>query len=129
MREGFVGKIPQKSGVDIALIKTAYQTLFDPTLRAEYDAALNDANLSSTFHRISSSGVVPRPAEVISLDDFSEYACEGDQFWTHTCRCGAEFKLAEGDLEAGKHLVACERCSEVVFVGYEEVEDGEAVDG
>jgi diphthamide biosynthesis protein 4 len=126
--------------VDIALIKSAYRTLSDPVLRAEYDEELRNglhqwgssSTSWNTFSGDSPTNGAPRPAEVISLDDFTVSTLQdGGEVWTYSCRCGAEFRLTERDLEAGKHLVACEMCSEVVFVGYEEVEgEGEeSLDG
>jgi diphthamide biosynthesis protein 4 len=62
----------------------------------------------------------PRPAQVISLEDFEEVE-EGE--WKHPCRCGGTYNVAEEDMDAGRHLVGCESCSEVVWVGYELVND------
>ena len=56
----------------------------------------------------------------MSLEDFEE-AEEG--VWTHACRCGGTYKIIEEDMDAGRHLVGCENCSEVVWVGYELVDE------
>lgn len=118
--------------VDIGLIQTAYQTLSNPQSRAAYDAELHQESLlssSTTSQPSTNHDGGPRPAEVVSLDKFSESTNlkePGQHFWTLPCRCGSQFKLSEEDLEAGKHLVACELCSEVVSVGYEEADGDDA---
>ncbi|KAG2351015.1 hypothetical protein BDR05DRAFT_870152, partial [Suillus weaverae] len=98
--------------VDIALLKEAYTTLSNVSSRVAYDNILQNARMKS------STG--PRPAQVISLEDFEE-AEEG--IWTHACRCGGTYRIIEEDMDAGRHLVGCESCSEVVWVGYELVND------
>lgn len=105
---------PDKSKVgnpiDIAKLKDAYNILSSPSLRAEYDQRRRDR---------ASTG--PRPAQLISLEDFDE-AEEG--VWYHTCRCGgAGYVIKEEHMEAGTHLIACDSCSEVVWVGYEIFEE------
>ncbi|KAI9455728.1 hypothetical protein HD554DRAFT_2147454 [Boletus coccyginus] len=42
------------------------------------------------------------------------------QEWWHRCRCGGTYRITQGDLENGTHLVGCDSCSEVIWVGYEE---------
>ncbi|KAG1742725.1 uncharacterized protein EDB91DRAFT_1236880 [Suillus paluster] len=98
--------------VDIALLKEAYTTLSNVSSRIAYDSILRNARV-----KISTG---PRPAQVISLEDFEE-AEEG--VWTHACRCGGAYKIAEEDMDAGRHLVGCESCSEVVWIGYELIDD------
>ena len=91
--------------IDIALIKEAYSTLSNPQLRAEYDA------------QHSYSTAPPRPAQVVSLEDFEEVEAEGS--WRYTCRCGGLYLITFTLMDEGEHLVACNSCSEVVWVGYE----------
>ncbi|KAG2365458.1 hypothetical protein BDR07DRAFT_1276809, partial [Suillus spraguei] len=98
--------------VDIALLKEAYSTLSNVSSRVAYDNILRNAQVKT------SPG--PRPAQVISLEDFEETA---DGVWTHACRCGGIYRIIEEDMDAGRHLVGCESCSEVVCVGYELVDD------
>ena len=120
------GLATENDGVDIALIKTAFETLFDPELRMAYDTLLS-SNHQDWLNARATSVTRSRPAEVISLDELTEWADNDELYWTHPCRCGAEFKLTELDLDTGKHLVACESCSEVVFVGYEALEGDEDI--
>lgn len=80
-------------------------TLSTPNLRAEYDSS-----------RDSPSTTGPRPAQVISLDEFEE----GVDMWRHDCRCGGMYRITSLEMEEGHHLVACNSCSEVIWVGYEE---------
>lgn len=102
---------PDKNGssmIDIATIKTAYQVLGNPTDRALYDIK-------------SKTG--PRPAQVVSLDDFVEHNDDGQQRWSYRCRCGGQYHITDSDLEKGIHIVGCLSCSEVIWVGYEEVQE------
>ena len=92
---------------NIGLLQDAFLTLSTTTLRAAYDAQ----------HELSRKA--PRPAQVVSLEDFDF----SDAQWSLTCRCGGMYKVTEDDLERGRHLVGCEDCSEVVWIGYENVED------
>ena len=122
---------PEEESVDVALLKDAYRTLSDVGLRAAYDGALRRKE------QARSGG--PRPAQVVSLEEFttvetvdtgSGTAIEVNavQEWWHRCRCGGTYRITQGDLENGTHLVGCESCSEVIWVGYEEApvtEDGE----
>lgn len=97
------------SGMDFAQLKQAYETLSSPSARRDYDSRTEATRKQ-------------RPAQVVSLDDFSE---NGDGVWRYPCRCGREYLIREGDLERGVHLVGCEGCSEVVWVGYELVEEND----
>jgi diphthamide biosynthesis protein 4 len=101
-------KIRSSEPIDIALIKEAYATLSNPQLRAEYDA-----------HR-SYSATPPRPAQVVSLEEFEEV--EAEESWRYTCRCGGSYLITSTLMDEGEHLIACNSCSEVVWVGYELVE-------
>lgn len=100
--------------VDIDLLKRAFATLSTPELRTQYDAS----------RVLRSSG--PRPAQVISLEEFDEHDAEtdGEVCWSYDCRCGGTYRITEQDMEKDQHLVGCHSCSEVVWVGYEMVEDG-----
>jgi diphthamide biosynthesis protein 4 len=98
------------SGVDIAQLKEAYTTLSTPHLRSQYDTTLVAGRVDKG----------PRPAQVISLEDFEERSDDG--FWYHKCRCGGDYVICEADMEMDRHLVGCSACSEVVWVGYEVIE-------
>ncbi|KAI0095060.1 hypothetical protein BDY19DRAFT_1081067 [Irpex rosettiformis] len=105
---------PPASYNDIGLLKLAYETLVVPETRAKYDADRTRKSIS------------PRPAQVISLEDFTEL--DDDPGWTYGCRCGGAYVIMEQDLEKGQHLVGCNSCSEVIWAGYELVtEDKDAV--
>jgi len=98
---------PVPSSADIGLLQDAFLTLSTTPQRAAYDA------------QCELSRKAPRPAQVVSLEDFDFSGAE----WCLTCRCGGLYRVTEDDLERGRHLVGCEACSEVVWVGYEIVED------
>ncbi|KAF8346876.1 hypothetical protein F5887DRAFT_882443, partial [Amanita rubescens] len=112
--------------IEISLIKEAYVTLSVPESRSAYDSLL----LNRERQR---AGPGFRPAQVVSLEEFqAEYRHShtdgrADDEWeewaiyTYPCRCGGMYKLTTDDLETGDHLVGCESCSEVIWVGYEEV--------
>jgi len=96
-------------------IKEAYLTLSDPALRRAYDASL-------TRHP------APRPAQVVSLEDFAvRYDNSDDQndsaMYTYPCRCGGMYRISEAQLEKDVHLVGCDACSEIIWVGYEVEEE------
>lgn len=100
--------------IDIALLKDAYQTLSSSDLRLEYDEKRGASKGKSSM---------PRPAQVISLEEFEE---REDGSWYHVCRCGGGgYMITETQMEAGSHLVGCDSCSEVIWVGYELAEDSE----
>jgi diphthamide biosynthesis protein 4 len=89
----------------VDLVREAFVALSDPATRADYDR-----------QRVASGCARgPRPAQVLSLDDWVE---ERDR-WTYACRCGGTFVITEAEMEAGTHLCGCGSCSEVVWVGYE----------
>ena len=103
---------------NIGLLQAAFLTLSSTTQRAAYDAQ----------HELSRKA--PRPAQIVSLEDFDCSDSEGPDdgarpvsIWSLACRCGGMYKVTEDDLERGRHLVGCESCSEVVWVGYEMVEE------
>jgi diphthamide biosynthesis protein 4 len=101
--------------IDIALIKNAYLTLSSPISRAQYDASLNQRKQES---------LVPRPAQIVSLEDFTQIDSQGScDRWEYPCRCGGSYRITETDMEKGFHLVGCRNCSEVIWAGYEVQEE------
>lgn len=96
-------------------IQKAYVTLSDPILRAAFDASMSEIPV------ITEKGA-QRPAEIVSLEEFTPDA-EGSDTLTHPCRCGASYRITEEQLDADVHLIGCNGCSEVVWVGYEAVEE------
>ena len=97
-----------------------HHVLSSPASRAAYDASRAEAQAKGG----------PRPAQVVSLEEFAESGDEaGRMTWTFSCRCGGMYIVREEQLEDGQHLVGCNSCSEVVWVGFEvadEVEDEES---
>lgn len=125
---------PEEASVDMALLKEAYRTLSDVSLRAVYDGLLR----REEHEHGRSHG--PRPAQVVSLDEFTAVEtvteigsgtgmemADSAQEWRYGCRCGGTYRITQDDLENGTHLVGCESCSEVIWVGYEEavISEGE----
>ncbi|KAF4604710.1 hypothetical protein EYR40_003488 [Pleurotus pulmonarius] len=104
---------------DIALIKEAYEVLSAAHRREVYDAKILKEKLS----KIASTA--PRPAQVISLEDFDEIVNETDEdaSWRYGCRCGGAYIITTQTMERGEHLVECSSCSEVIWAGYEIAED------
>lgn len=97
-----------ENAISISLIKEAYLTLSAPDLRAQYDALRRRTPLG------------PRPAQVISLEEFEEEAGDGeDNTWCYKCRCSGMYRISGDEMEKGHHLVGCNSCSEAVWVGYE----------
>ena len=77
---------------------------------------------------IPSTRVWQRPANEVSLDEFMSEEITGDDGeatlrWTPPCRCGNFFIIKERELEEGVHYFGCGGCSEMVWVGYEAVDD------
>lgn len=120
------GPPPEEASVDMALLKEAYRTLSDVGLRAAYDRSLR----REEDKHASSCG--PRPAQVVSLEEFTVVETVTDigsgtgmgvdstQEWRYRCRCGGMYHITQSNLENGMHLIGCENCSEVIWVGYEE---------
>jgi len=105
---------------DVGLLHDAFLTLSSATLRSTYDA-----------QGILSRRTDPRPAQVVSLEQFECSDLEGSNgaistCWTLSCRCGGRYEVTEDHLERGLHSVGCGSCSEVIWVGYEVVKE---VDG
>lgn len=96
--------------MNVALIQQAYHVLSSPASRAAYDASRAEAQAKGG----------PRPAQVVSLEEFAESGDDAEQMmWTHPCRCGGTYVVREEQLEDGQHLIGCNSCSEVVWIGYE----------
>jgi len=96
---------------DFAELRRAFETLSDEGAKAAYNVQLGD--------EVRQQGGKQRPAQVVSLDEFEE--CDG--VWRFGCRCGRDYVVKEKELEQGVHLIGCEGCSEVVYVGYEDEEE------
>ncbi|KAL5640235.1 hypothetical protein ACGC1H_007492 [Rhizoctonia solani] len=109
------------AGATILRIQDAYRTLSDPALRIEYDQLLKQGG-----GRVALSKIAQRPANEVSLDEFTEEESPeshgGSSRWIYPCRCGNQFVIVEEELEKGVHYIGCIGCSEVVWVGYEAVE-------
>lgn len=106
-------------GTDIALLREAYSTLSDPDARRKYDLSLRKDQAAG-----------PRPAQVVSLDDFTQDVDPSlrDDVYIYSCRCGGRYKITETQLGEDVHLVGCDACSEVIWVGYDvaDEENGES---
>ncbi|KAI5119838.1 hypothetical protein M0805_008404 [Coniferiporia weirii] len=107
---------------DIARIQEAYRTLMNPEARAAYNESLVLSAYASSF-----AAAGPRPAQVVSLEEFTciEADDPAQESWTYACRCGGSYAISETELEDDLHMIACERCSEVIYVGYEALGIGE----
>ncbi len=102
---------PHYQSIDVTLIKEAYEILSQESSRKTYDAQRQRGR--------SSDG--PRPAEVVSLDAFVEN--DDQDSWSHSCRCGGQYKITEKQMECEQHLIGCTNCSETIWVGYELAEE------
>lgn len=102
----------QTNTADIATLKEAFSTLFDPEKRRIYDASLEKRTGT-------------RPAQVVSLEDFTiiDDTSGGAPVYSHACRCGGYYYISVIDMEVDVHLISCETCSESIWVGYEVVEE------
>ena len=101
----------------IDTVREAFRTLSEPSSRREYDRTLE-----SQLTRSQTPKTAPRPANIISLDDFEEVESKDSSTWTYPCRCGGGFIITELLLEQDVHLIGCDCCSEVLWVGYESQE-------
>ncbi|CAH2351242.1 diphthamide biosynthesis protein 4 [[Candida] railenensis] len=120
------------SSSTVSLIKEAYDTLSDPTLREQYDQDLTKAAQTQGYN-LSGDGLDTYSLESFEYDDSNEA-------WLKTCpRCQApcSIKLIEEDLEQGTDdgegglelLVQCGSCSLWIKVKYMEEGDEEEVEG
>lgn len=99
-------------------ITTAYKTLSDPQLRAEYDRGLRLDREKAVGHGQGKNGAVFHTGlEVVDLEDLG---CdeEGQKVvWYRGCRCGDDrgFLVTEDELEReaehGEIVVGCRGCS------------------
>lgn len=111
-------------------ITTAYKTLCDPALRAEYDRTLRLDRLK-VAEREKTGDVFHAGLEIVDLEDL---ACEEDgehgACWYRGCRCGDEkgFLVTEDDLEReadhGEIVVGCRGCSLWLKVLFAVEDDG-----
>lgn len=109
-----------RSTYTIDEITSAYKTLSDPRLRAEYDLSLR-LDRSKDSGRDKPGEVFHTGLEVVDLEDLS--CDEGDDeaerpvCWYRGCRCGDErgFLVTEDELEKeaehGEIVVGCRGCS------------------
>ncbi len=101
----------------ISDITTAYQTLLNPTSRAEYDRLLllQPGKAVSKSRGGQSAETFRSGLEAVDLDDL-DYD-EVDNIWYRSCRCGERrgFVVTEQDLEAeakhGELMIGCRGCS------------------
>jgi diphthamide biosynthesis protein 4 len=104
---------------EVHTLQQAFEILSNPTSRRIYDEQLRSSSLSSN----TGSKERPRPAHIVSLDDFEQQygAEESDEpsQWVYPCRCGGSFTITEQLLENDVHLISCDACSEALWVGYE----------
>ncbi|KAJ5579763.1 uncharacterized protein N7459_005748 [Penicillium hispanicum] len=113
-------------------ITSAYKTLSDPRLRAEYDRALR-LDRSRSSGREKTGEVFHTGLEVVDLEDL---ACDegedgdGPVCWYRGCRCGDEkgFLVTEDELEKeaehGEIVVGCRGCSLWLKVLFAVEDDG-----
>ncbi|CAL5873555.1 uncharacterized protein PFLUO_LOCUS7835 [Penicillium psychrofluorescens] len=123
------GTAPQRT-YTIDEITTAYKTLSDPFLRADYDRVIR-LDRAKVAEREKTGDVFHTGLEIVDLEDL---ACDEDgagatMCWYRGCRCGDErgFLVTEADLEReaehGEIVLGCRGCSlwlKVLFA----VEDG-----
>lgn len=118
-------------------IRKGRKSSLGPTVTEIKDAynLLCSSNVTSAAavierHAAASASHSPRPAAFVSLSDFE---CVDPELtkWTYPCRCGGIYNIYEQEMETGQHIVGCASCSEVIWVGYEElsVEDVDHGDG
>jgi curved DNA-binding protein CbpA len=111
-------------------ITTAYKTLSDPALRAEYDRTLRLDRLK-VAEREKTGDVFHTGLEIVDLEDL---ACDEDgesgACWYRGCRCGDErgFLVTEDDLEReadhGEIVIGCRGCSLWLKVLFAVEDDG-----
>ncbi|BCS21066.1 diphthamide biosynthesis protein 4 [Aspergillus puulaauensis] len=114
---------PSRTGnkpITVDEITTAYKTLSDATLRAEYDRALRLDRSRLAGREKNGGAVFHTGLEVVDLEDLAydeDSDPEGGDIWYRGCRCGDErgFLVSERDLEReaehGEIVVGCRGCS------------------
>ncbi|KZT51789.1 DnaJ-domain-containing protein [Calocera cornea HHB12733] len=112
--------VQQSETVDIGRLTIAYATLSSAERRKEYDERLKEEESGAVPRDEVVESKIRRPAEVVSLDDFSLSMDDRGEVWIYPCRCGSLYKIREADMEADLHLLECGGCSEVVWVEFEE---------
>ncbi|KAJ5090854.1 DnaJ-domain-containing protein [Penicillium argentinense] len=111
-------------------ITTAYKTLSDPTLRAEYDRVLR-LDRVKVAEREKTGDVFHTGLEIVDLEDLGcdESGGEG-AVWYRGCRCGDDrgFLVSEDELEKeaehGEIVVGCRGCSLWLKVLFAVEDDG-----
>jgi len=121
--QSYTQDYPSPVGIAISQLQEAFRTLSDRELRVVYDQLLKEGKEKAAL-----ATVKQRPANEVSLDEFTlEEVAAGDgemmSRWTYPCRCGSLFIIKEQELEEGVHYIGCGGCSEVVWVGYEAIDD------
>lgn len=107
-------------------ITTAYKTLSDPFLRADYDRSLRLSRLKAG-EKHGNADVFHTGLEVVDLEDlgYEEMDDNNDgprtdgegSYWYRSCRCGDDkgFLVTEQDLEReaehGEIIIGCRGCS------------------
>ena len=97
-------------------IRTAYKTISDPVLRAEYDRSLR-LDRAKAAEREKTAHVFHTGLEVVDLEDLACDETPDGDVWYRGCRCGDErgFSVTEEDLERevehGEILIGCRGCS------------------
>lgn len=114
---------PSRTGnkpITVDEITTAYKTLSDATLRADYDRALRLDRSRLAGREKNGGAVFHTGLEVVDLEDLAydeDSDPEGGDIWYRSCRCGDErgFLVSERDLEReaehGEIVVGCRGCS------------------
>lgn len=103
----------------------AYQTLADPSRRAEYqEKLLRVQHLTNgrSAKQLASSGL-----EVIDLEDLILHEGPDGRYWCKECRCGNSYMVHEQQLEevfgSDSIVVQCQGCSICVAITFEAVEE------
>ncbi|KAB8078353.1 CSL zinc finger-domain-containing protein [Aspergillus leporis] len=110
-------------------ITTAYRTLADPQLRAEYDRSLR-LDRAKAVQREKTAAVFHTGLEVVDLEDLAFDEAQDPALWYRGCRCGDEkgFMVTEEDLEReaehGEIVVGCRGCSLWMKVLFAVEDDG-----
>lgn len=105
----------QTASSPVTDIIQAYNTLIDPSKRAEYDRSLRLRSSHPSRSISSSSFSPPSNCETIDLDDL--VSDPETNIWYTGCRCGAErgYSVSEDELEDQSHVgvihMSCVGCS------------------